>query len=69
MKKIFLFSYQEPCINIVKQVFELKKTNQVTKALEYQINQMVFHLYGLTFEESFIIDKDLQKNEIEEYSI
>ncbi len=34
-----------------------------------QIDVMVYHLYGLSYEEACVIDKDLQEEDYEKYKI
>jgi hypothetical protein len=43
--------------------------NKETKPLENQIDIMVYHLYGLSYQEACVIDKELKKVEFEKYSI
>jgi hypothetical protein len=45
------------------------KQSQDTSHLEHQIDVMVYHLYGLSYEEACVIDKELSKADFEKYSI
>jgi hypothetical protein len=47
---------QQPFISIVDQIITLKKQNKETTALEAQIDQMVYALYGLSEEEIAIVE-------------
>ncbi len=50
--------------------FRMKnKTAQDTSHLEHQIDVMVYHLYGLTYEEACVIDKELKEGDFERYKI
>ena len=51
-------------INISNQIIEGKKTAQDTSHLKHQIDVMVYHLYGLSYEEACVIDaEDVQEVE------
>ena len=56
---------QQPIIDLVEQILSEKKQNPQTDTsmLEHQIDLLVYHLYGLTFEEAQIIDSNLTKEE------
>ena len=56
---------QQPIISLVDQILSAKKEKpQVdTTLLEHQIDLLVYHLYGLTFEEAKIIDENLTEEE------
>ena len=55
---------KEPFITIVDQIITLKIQNQDTTALEAQIDQMVYALYGLSEEEIAIVEgRDAQNDE------
>lgn len=58
---------QQPIIDLVEQILSEKKQNPQTDTsmLEHQIDLLVYHLYGLTFEEAQIIDSNLTKEEFE----
>ena len=47
---------QQPIVNIVDEILKAKKTNSDTSALEYQLDQLVYQLYGLTDEEISIVE-------------
>ena len=49
---------QKPFINLVDQILETKRANPVadTSALEREIDQLVYQLYGLTEEEIAIVE-------------
>lgn len=49
---------QLPIIDLVDQILSAKKTNPSadTSALEQQIDLLVYHLYGLTYDEVLIVD-------------
>lgn len=55
--------------NLSKQVYELKKSNRLcdTTSIEQKIDNLVYHLYGLTFEEVKIVDPETPITE-EEYN-
>ena len=55
--------------NFVNQILEGKKAGQDTSQLEHQIDVMVYHLYGLSYEEAWVIDKELKEKDFEEYKI
>jgi hypothetical protein len=52
---------QQPFIRLVNQILEGKKEDKDTSGLEHQIDMMVYHLYGLSYEEACVIDKELSK--------
>ena len=56
---------QKPLIDLVDKILTAKKENPQadTSALEHQIDLLVYHLYGLTFEEAKIIDENLTEEE------
>jgi hypothetical protein len=56
---------QQPIIDLVDKILTTKKGNPQadTSALEYQIDLLVYHLYGLTYEEAQIIDNNLTEEE------
>lgn len=60
---------QQPLITLVNQILEGKKTAQDTSGLEHQIDVMVYHLYGLSYEEACVIDKELKKEDFEKYKM
>ena len=57
--------------SLVSKVLELKKVNikADTTSLEYQIDFLVYHLYGLTYDEVLIVDPDtpISREEYEAY--
>ena len=57
--------------NLSKQIHNLKKANPQadTSALEHEIDVMVYHLYGLTFDEACVIDDGLSLEDFERYKI
>jgi adenine-specific DNA-methyltransferase len=61
--------HQQPFITLVNQILENKKQGQNTSALEHQIDIMIYHLYGLTYQEACVIDKELKEVDFEKYSI
>jgi hypothetical protein len=54
---------------LVNQVIEIKRDDPTadSSTLETQIDQLVYHLYGLTYEEVKVIDPDFGLSE-EEYA-
>ena len=46
-----------------------KKQGKDTSQLEHQIDVMVYHLYGLSYEEACVIDKELSKEDFEKYKM
>jgi hypothetical protein len=42
--------------------------NKETKTLEHQIDIMVYHLYGLNYQEACVIDKESKEVEFDEYN-
>ena len=56
---------QQLIINLVDKILTAKKANSQadTSALEHQIDLLVYHLYGLTYEEAKIIDENLTEEE------
>jgi hypothetical protein len=42
----------------MNKILEGKKAGQDTSHLEHQIDVMVYHLYGLSYEEACVIDKE-----------
>ena len=59
--------------SLVSKVLELKKVNieADTTSLEYQIDFLVYHLYGLTYDEVLIVDPEtpISREEYEAYNI
>ena len=59
--------------SLVSKVLELKKVNisADTTALENQIDSLVYHLYGLTYDEVLIVDPEtpISREEYEAYNI
>jgi adenine-specific DNA-methyltransferase len=55
--------------DLVNQILEGKKSGQDTSALEHQIDVMVYHIYGLSYEEACVIDKELKEEDFEKYKI
>jgi hypothetical protein len=49
---------QKPIIDLVDQILSAKKANPSadTSSLEQQIDLLVYHLYGLTYDEVLIVD-------------
>lgn len=60
---------QDLIIIKVNQILEGKKAGEDTSALEHQIDVMVYHLYGLSYEEACVIDQDLSKEDFVRYKI
>lgn len=60
-------STQFSFITLVDQVLDGKKVGQNTSHIEHQIDVMVYHLYGLSYEEALVIDKELTKNDFDKY--
>lgn len=48
-------------INIVDKILFTKKQGKSTSELEQQIDLMVYKLYGLTYDEVLVVDKDFEK--------
>ena len=63
------FSAQLPFITLVNQILAGKKSGQDTSALEHQIDVMVYHLYGLSYEEACVIDGGLSKADYENFMV
>ena len=55
--------------NFVNEILEGKKTAQDTSHLKHQIDVMVYHLYGLSYEEACVIDAALIREDFEKYII
>ena len=57
--------YKDILIDLVDKILATKKGNPQadTSALEHQIDLLVYHLYGLTYEEAQIIDNNLTEEE------
>ena len=60
---------QQPFIKLVDKILENKKSGKDTTALEHQIDVMVYHLYGLSYEEACVVDNSLSKEDFELYKI
>jgi adenine-specific DNA-methyltransferase len=60
---------QQPFVNLVDQILSLKKADENTASLEHQIDVMVYHLYGLSYDEACVIDDALLKEDFEKYKI
>ena len=62
---------QDAFVSIADEILEGKKAGQDTSHLEHQIDVMVYHLYGLSYEEACVIDeelsKELSKEDFEKY--
>ena len=56
---------QQPIIELVEQILAAKKqdTQADTSALEHAIDLLVYHLYGLTFDEVKMIDESVTEEE------
>jgi predicted house-cleaning noncanonical NTP pyrophosphatase (MazG superfamily) len=59
--KVISKANQKPYINLVDEIIEKKKQNPLadTKDMEYEIDQLVYELYGLTVEEIKIVEGPL----------
>ncbi|NLN96683.1 MAG: hypothetical protein GX128_11020 [Bacteroidales bacterium] len=60
---------QQPFINLVNQILERKENNKDTAALEQQIDNLVYRLYELTYEEVKVIDPEFSLSQKEYESI
>ncbi len=60
---------QQPFISLVNQILEGKKSGQDTSGLEHQIDVMVYHLYGLSYDEACVIDEALKEEDYERYKM
>jgi hypothetical protein len=60
---------QQPYISLVNQILEGKKEGKDTSGLEHQIDVMVYHLYGLSYEEACVIDGELKREDFEKYTV
>jgi hypothetical protein len=49
---------QQPFIQLVDQILEAKKQGQDTAALEQQVDELVYGLYGITEEEKRVIEEE-----------
>jgi hypothetical protein len=58
---IISLSIQQLFINLVDKILIAKKENKNTSDLENQIDIMVYHLYGLSYQEACVIDKELKE--------
>lgn len=56
-------------ITLVEKIIEGKKSEEDTSALEHQIDVMVYHLYGLSYEEACVIDPALLEGDFEKYKL
>ena len=58
---------QEPIIDLVDKILAAKAAdhNADTSADEHKIDLLVYHLYGLTFDEAKVIDPELKEEEFE----
>ena len=50
------FHDQQPFIQLVDQILDAKKQGQDTLALEQQVDELVYGLYGITEEERRVIE-------------
>lgn len=53
----------------MNKILEGKKNAQDTTSLEHQIDVMVYHLYGLSYEEACVIDKELSEVDYLKYKL
>lgn len=60
---------QQPFINLVNQILERKENNKDTAALDQQIDNLVYRLYELTYEEVKVIDPEFSLSQKEYESI
>jgi hypothetical protein len=60
---------QDAFVSIADKIIEGKKAGQDTSHLEHQIDVMVYHLYGLSYEEACVIDEELKEEDFEKYKI
>ena len=58
---------QKPIIDLVDKILAVKAAdhNADTSADEHKIDLLVYHLYGLTFDEAKVIDPELKEEEFE----
>ena len=51
---------QKPLVNLVEHILSIKKANRLydTSHLESEIDRLVYHLYGLTYDEVLIVDPE-----------
>lgn len=58
---------QKPIIDLVDRIITAKKENPAadTSADEHKIDLLVYHLYGLSFDEAKVIDPELKEEEFE----
>ncbi|GEM55882.1 hypothetical protein B0A58_04400 [Flavobacterium branchiophilum NBRC 15030 = ATCC 35035] len=68
--KISNSASQQPFITLVNEILEIKKfgkkedeNDKDTTGLEHQIDVMVYHLYGLSYEEACVIDNGLKEED------
>ncbi len=56
---------------LVDSIISAKKQGKDTSALENQIDFLVYHLYGLTYDEVLIVDPEtpISREEYEAYNI
>lgn len=62
-------NYQQPFITLVNQILSDKKEGKDTSHLEHQIDVMVYHLYGLSYEEACVIDNGLSEEDFKKFRI
>ena len=67
--KILKPTAQQPFIDLVNKILQDKKIGNDTTALEHQIDVMVYHLYGLSYQEACVIDDALKVADFEKYKI
>jgi len=62
---------QKPFINLVEKILDAKKIDPTssTGKWEKQIDNMVYHLYNLTYEEAKIIDPELSEEEFLKFKL
>ena len=61
--------YEKRISSIVSKILSMKKKEKDTFDLENQIDFLVYHLYGLTYDEVLIVDPDtpISREEYEAY--
>jgi len=63
--------YQTPFITIVNKILDAKKQDSTADTSEWErvIDVMVYHLYGLVYEEAKIIEPELSEEEFNKYTL
>ncbi len=63
--KVISLEKQIPFVNVTEKIMELKQQKEDVKELLFEMNQMVYKLYQLTYEEVLIVDEAFAMSEVE----